>query len=51
MDDEQESSLKTVSGKQHLNNPNLYFNRELSWIQFNRHVLDEAKDHSHPLLE
>jgi polyphosphate kinase len=32
-------------------NPSLYINRELSWIRFNRHVLDEALDSSHPLLE
>ncbi len=31
--------------------PTLYMNRELSWIRFNRHVLDEARDESHPLLE
>src|SRR5512136_1105478 len=32
-------------------NPLLYINRELSWVRFNRHVLDEARDESHPLLE
>ena len=34
-----------------VDNPALYINRELSWIRFNRHVLDEARDESHPLLE
>lgn len=33
------------------NNPDLYFNRDLSWIEFNKRVLDEALDESLPLLE
>lgn len=28
-----------------------YFDRELSWLEFNRHVLDEATDASLPVLE
>ena len=34
-----------------LKNPALYINRELSWLEFNQRVLDQAFDPSHPLLE
>ena len=32
-------------------NPRYFFNRHLSWMQFNRRVLEEALDTHNPLLE
>ena len=34
-----------------LHSPELYLNRELTWLEFNRRVLHEAEDERTPLLE
>lgn len=45
-------TMVAVPPEQDLRDPSLYVNRELSWIDFNQRVLEEAlAPHAHPLLE
>src|SRR5262245_3892257 len=43
--------LKDRPPSEALDRPELYINRELSWLAFNARVLAQARDESHPLLE
>lgn len=45
------ATLVSTKPDQDLNNPALYLNRELGWLQFNERVLSQATNPRNPLLE
>ena len=46
-----EASPSAPASEVDLKDPALYLNRELTWLEFNRRVLNEAEDQRTPLLE
>jgi polyphosphate kinase len=46
-----DQQILSGSSTSSLERPDLYINRELSWIEFNRRVFNETKAARHPLLE
>lgn len=48
---QERASQRSVQKFPHLDDPDLYLNRELAWLTFNERVLGEAEAKTNPLLE
>ena len=46
-----ELSVRPESGQRAPGGPERFINREMSWLEFNRRVLQESDNRAHPLLE
>ena len=51
MEESSQSNVSAPPASSALADPGFFINRELSWLDFDERVLEEARDPSNPLLE